>query len=309
MTHPAPLFLTPHPSPYHPPRSFRGPWRNAMARHTEGYVKSYRSIWDSDISDNPICLAIWTTLLHLARWRPGSTNWQGEQRELPPGSVIFGIKELADRWKCSRTTIKHWLNYLVRSDRISIETCTKGTLVTIKNWATYQGDDAVDRQQGDIQLSSGCHPSDIGLALKEEVQTGKKERREEPFPPKPSAQAVTGPTWEAYREAYRNRYGTDPTRNGSVNGKLAQFVKRLGARDSPLVAAFFLTHNDAFYVRTKHQVGIMLRDAEKLHAEWKTGNRSTAAQAAQVDRLQNNATVLADAFREVRERRSGNGAA
>lgn len=83
------------------------------------------------------------------------------------------------------------------------------------------------------------------------------------------------PTWTAYSDAYRARYGEPPVRNQSVNIKIAEFVSRLGAEESPLVAAFYVTHNDSFYVKNMHAVGLMLKDAEKLRTEWKTNRKVT----------------------------------
>lgn len=91
-------------------------------------------------------------------------------------------------------------------------------------------------------------------------------------------------TWEAYRSAYSRRYGEPPIRNASVNAKIAQFVNRVGADEAPLVAEFFLTHNDAFYVKSMHGVGLMLRDAEKLRTEWVTGRKVTGAVARSAEK-------------------------
>jgi len=82
-------------------------------------------------------------------------------------------------------------------------------------------------------------------------------------------------TWDSYSKAYLNRYGAKPVRNASVNSKILQFVKRLGAIDSPHVAAFYVEHDNNFYVAKMHPVGLLLADAEKLHTEFKTGNKLT----------------------------------
>lgn len=108
----------------------------------------------------------------------------------------------------------------------------------------------------------------------------------------PAEKVSSKETWGAYSEAYLRRYGTEPVRNASVNAKLVQFVKRVGEGEAPLVAGFYLTHNDAFYVRLGHPVGQLLKDAEKLRTEWATGRRMTATTARQVDRTQHNLSVL-----------------
>lgn len=98
--------------------------------------------------------------------------------------------------------------------------------------------------------------------------------------------APTGMIWQAYSQAYWNRYGVEPVRNAKVNGQLAQLLTRLGAQEAPAVAQWFLTHNNRWYVQQMHSVDSLLRDAEKLRTEWATGNRMTVAAAQEADRRQ-----------------------
>jgi hypothetical protein len=89
-------------------------------------------------------------------------------------------------------------------------------------------------------------------------------------------------TWKAYKSAYLQRYLVEPVRNASVNSKIKQFVARLGD-DAPHVAMHYVRSNTAFYVRDKHGVGCMLKDAEGLHTEWATGRTVTSAEARMAD--------------------------
>lgn len=63
------------------------------------------------------------------------------QRVIKPGQVIFGIREIAKFWDISKDTVVLWLEYLCKTDRITIETSTRGSLATILNWEAYQGSD------------------------------------------------------------------------------------------------------------------------------------------------------------------------
>lgn len=98
--------------------------------------------------------------------------------------------------------------------------------------------------------------------------------------------SLSGETWNAYSNAYERRYKTKPVRNATVNAQMAGFVKRLGADEAPAVAAFYVAHNNRFYVQTMHSTGTMLKDAEKLRTEWATSTRITETQAREADRLQ-----------------------
>jgi hypothetical protein len=83
--------------------------------------------------------------------------------------------------------------------------------------------------------------------------------------------APTAETWDAYSAAYEARYGVHPVRNATVNGQLANLVGQLGAEEAPQVAAFYVNHEDPFYLKKAHPVGLLLGDAQKLRMEWKTG--------------------------------------
>ena len=98
----------------------------------------------------------------------------------------------------------------------------------------------------------------------------------------------TKQTWQFYENAFKGRYGVLPERNPKTNSQMKQFVERVGIDNAPHIAAFYLTHNDSFYIKQCHVVGMLLKDAEKLATEWKTGNKMTSQRAYQMERTQNN---------------------
>lgn len=126
-------------------------------------------------------------------------------------------------------------------------------------------------------------------------------------PASPKPESETASTWTAYSDAYFNRYGTEPVRNASVNGRLAQFVARLGRDEAPLVARFFVGHNNGYYVREMHAVGAMLKDAEKLRTEWATNTKMTQTKALQADKTQTNFDAFAPLIAEAEARERSNG--
>lgn len=97
-------------------------------------------------------------------------------------------------------------------------------------------------------------------------------------PPSPSGSATTD-TWTAYSTAYRRRYQTDPIRNATVNSQMAAFVKRVPVADAPMIAAFYVANNSAYYASRGHSIGCLLQDAEKLGMEWATNRRINTSQA------------------------------
>ena len=122
---------------------------------------------------------------------------------------------------------------------------------------------------------------------------------ESPLPTPVDPKSPTAEIWKAYSNAYFDRYSTEPVRNAKVNGQIAQFAIRIPREEAPLVAAFFVSHNDSFYVKSMHPIGMLLRDAEKLRTEWKTDRPVLGSQARDVERRQHNSSAFAQAAKNL----------
>lgn len=105
-------------------------------------------------------------------------------------------------------------------------------------------------------------------------------------------------TWNAYSTAYHQRYHVDPVRNAKVNSQIVAFCKRVTLEEAPHIAAFYVQHNQVAYVRAKHCVDLMLRDAEGLRTEWATNRPVTESEARLVDRTSGRANVFHDLIEE-----------
>jgi hypothetical protein len=197
------------------------------------------------------------------------------------------------------------LSALLRAGLVKSSSSLRVGLVT--NWTHQRIDKPRPSKWKDVEIqwdnaSSLQDGSEINLRMDRigSDRIGEESLRAEgaraPSSRRPKKEPLTNQTWEAYRRAYSDRYGTDPVRNKTVNGKLAQFVGRIGQEEAPLVAAFFVTHNNKFYVEKMHPVGMLLLDAEKLRTEWLTGRQVTGSHARTVDRAQSTTDAFQGAF-------------
>lgn len=116
-------------------------------------------------------------------------------------------------------------------------------------------------------------------------------------PPNELLQAACRKTWEAYANAYFNRYQTEPVRNAKVNKQVINFVERLGFHEAPFVAANYLTSNHSYCVGRGHSFDCLLVDAEKYRTEWATGSGMTSTRANQLDKSQSNQSAVGEALR------------
>ena len=81
---------------------------------------------------------------------------------------------------------------------------------------------------------------------------------------------LRGRVWNGYSVAYAAKYGVEPVRNAKTNSAIANIVKRIGS-DAEAVAIWFVSHPDAFYVKSLHDVTLLLKDCERLRTQWATG--------------------------------------
>jgi uncharacterized protein YdaU (DUF1376 family) len=101
--------------------------------------------------------------------------------------------------------------------------------------------------------------------------------------PRKDGEAKSGPAWEAFTEAYRERYHTDPTRNAVENAAMAAFVELVPLEEAPKIAAFYVWHNKAWYVSHQHSAKYLRQDAAGLRTQWSNGNKVTDTEARQAD--------------------------
>jgi hypothetical protein len=120
-----------------------------------------------------------------------------------------------------------------------------------------------------VSLTPALTPAEAATGSDAASAPVQVERRKEP---RAKNETPTAETWELYTRAYRDRYKIDPVRNATTNAQMANFVRRIGAEEAPSVAAFYVRHNDAYYVREMHGTGPLLAKAEALRTQWATGN-------------------------------------
>ena len=199
--------------------------------------------------------------------------------------------------------VSEWLVELEAADLLRLYKTNDGkTFAFFPTWRKHQRVRAKHSKYPSPSSADICRqmptnaPEVPSSAVDTEVPPKNPKNPKTPEPPKhlpgPVVPGIlTAPAWEGYRAAYQRRYGTDPVRNAKVNGQLAHLLKRIPADEAPEVAAFYVGHSAALYVRAGHPVDLLLRDAEKLRTEWVTGHRITETKARQDDQRQNTGDI------------------
>lgn len=181
-------------------------------RFKNGYVKFYRRAAAEDIGNNVYCLALWTWLLCAATRFESKIIWRGKQRVIPSGTILLSMKTLAEKWDCSKTTLRRWLLYLNDTGRISFESGPRGSLVTICNWKEYQENQSGTVSPGDREVTPLRHRCDTAVTHIREVKNIR--------------------TKEKYSKAFDDIYKTYPLKIGKTRGyKIFQKIPAEGYLD------------------------------------------------------------------------------
>lgn len=144
--------------------------------------------------------------------------------------------------------------------------------------------------------------SDESQTAPQEPQAAKSKAKSKQSGEETDHQIACRATWDSYSKSYFNRYGADPVRNAKVNAQVKQLVLRLGAEEAPSVAAFFVTINDAYYIRSSHELGLLLAKAEGIRTQWATGRQMNGRTARQLEDTQANKNAAQEAASRIRDK-------
>lgn len=141
-----------------------------------GYIKLWRGWRDTDgLARSEVyseCEA-WLWLLENATWK-ATTRWnkKGEEIRLEPGQIHVSLRSLSSAWGWHESSVRR---FLVRLEKVkkAVQSATQsGTVLTIVNWAKYQGDDTASDTASDTAATQPRH-------TQEEGKEGKKEKNDD----------------------------------------------------------------------------------------------------------------------------------
>ena len=134
-----------------------------------------------------------------------------------------------------------------------------------------------------LQDGDGASPA----AAETELQLAET-KPAKPTKPKSEPNPDNVATWQAYARAYRDRYGVLPASNAKTRGQTAQLVRFVGREIAPHLAAYFVSHNNRWFVQSRHEIGCLLRAYQQVLTDMQRGEQMTQAKAQQAERTQGN---------------------
>jgi hypothetical protein len=177
---------------------------------------------------------------------------------------------------------------VVYDDHVTLPACSyieenKNINNVIKNTVT-----TCDTTSPDINFYD---PDSLAIAPSKPVKIAKSKKI---IPEGKSVETVN-----AYKLAYKSKYGVDPIINAATRGQACKLVDSVGKDVAPKLAQFYLTHNAQWYVRNLHKFGLLLSDAEKLHTEMQKGEYMTESMARKADKDSHEQSMMDEIQRKI----------
>ena len=147
-----------------------------------GWIKLYR-----ELGDKPIWLestsdqrSVLMALLMMVNYEPNKWEWQGKQYECMPGQVITSLPKIAER-SGKGVSIQNVRTALKRFEKLGFltdESTNKNRLITIVNWAIYQGSDDEPNRQTNKQLTGNQQAANRQLTAIKNIRTKEDKNKE-----------------------------------------------------------------------------------------------------------------------------------
>ena len=175
---------------------------------SEGYVKLHRQLLEWEWFADSATVHVLTYLMITANWK--EAKWMGVT--IPPGGTVTSREKIAAHTGLSEKQVRLALDKLEKGRVIERDRAGKGQLVTLVNWAKYQGEEQEQgRQRASHRADEGPtkgQPSGRKRAAIEEGQEVKQDNNTEGRK-RPRTQ-----TWtlEQFQDAFRAVVHANPDR-------------------------------------------------------------------------------------------------
>lgn len=104
-----------------------------------GYIKLYRQSIDSSVWQSPVVWMVWCWCLIKANHETNRFSFNGDDITISPGQFITGREKAVQEIRhVSTQQYRTAMSYLEKTERLTIKTTNKFSLVTIKKWIDYQ---------------------------------------------------------------------------------------------------------------------------------------------------------------------------
>lgn len=150
-----------------------------------GYIKLWRKMDESGLLQNPVVLQLFCYVILKASHKKTKILVNNNVVELEPGQLIFGRKRAAEDLNQSEQSIRTALETLKKMKIVTSKPTNRYSLITVENWALYQGDDQQSNQQDNQEPNQQVTSNQPAANHKQECKEFKNKKEEFKNPPTP----------------------------------------------------------------------------------------------------------------------------
>jgi len=145
-----------------------------------GWVKLWRKTIDSRVFQNDGLLKVWIWCLlkanHKEKWVSIKTGKGSTEIKIGKGQFVFGRKSASKELKMKPSTVRDRMQKLRDMQNIDTQPDTHYTVISIKNWDTYQSQEVIPDTQPDRQPTGNRQATDTNKKVKKGKKVKKKNK-------------------------------------------------------------------------------------------------------------------------------------
>lgn len=115
----------------------------------EGWIKLYRRLWDDELWEDETephnKRSAWIDLLMMVNHEDKQIIFDGHPITIKRGQKLTSIRKLSKRWGWSKERTASFLKLLERTGKITRDTDSRRTLITVVKYSVYQGEQDSNR--------------------------------------------------------------------------------------------------------------------------------------------------------------------
>lgn len=141
---------------------------------SNGFIRLYRKMTEWEWYQDYKTLVVFLHLLLMANWKPA--RFMG--RDVPAGACVTSVRHLSDQTGLSVKNVRTALDHLKSTNEIGIETANRFTVIFIRNWGKYQGEEpSIGKQTANNWQTTGKQLATIEESKKERKKENTKRKR------------------------------------------------------------------------------------------------------------------------------------
>lgn len=142
-----------------------------------GWIKTHRKLTDWQWITSGNHLKLFLQILLRANYK--ESTWR--KKTIFPGQILTGRKQLAAWSGLSEQQVRTCLSDLFATGEITIKTTNNFSIITVCNWETYQGDDAVTTNTSTNQITNDQPTDNQQITTSKKANKGKKGKKNTPL--------------------------------------------------------------------------------------------------------------------------------